>query len=302
MRSLHRVGVLMLLSSIIIGTSLAFVAVGKKISSSEDTESETAPQGGEAVLSVGANVGSATPEETLTEENIDTPMSPVEMVPSLVTPAETALPKPEGIVDDTVAEDPPYPLHQDVTTTLFWVGEEAGDDNKDISNLPSAWDEKWVKHFGGVDDPDKRNGNFPAKFTPQENPFYFALPYNDFDSKGKRKKDAASIIPWAKDRTWKDDESMLKNRWIEVTKGEKTCYAQWQDVGPFKENDSAYVFGTATPESKTNKHAGLDLSPAASQCLGLKDIDIVDWRFVVADAVPDGPWKEIVTTSQVYWK
>lgn len=195
-----------------------------------------------------------------------------------------------------------YPVHTNVTTTLFWAGEEAGDDNKDISNLPSAWDEKWVKHFGGIDTPKKRNGSMPAGFTPDENPFYFALPYNDFNEKGNRKKDVESVIPWAKDRVWKDNESILKNQWIKITKGDKVAYAQWEDVGPFKEDDSEYVFGTAEPESKTNKHAGLDVSPAVNDMLGLSDIDTTDWQFVDATEVPDGPWKKIVTTSQIYWK
>lgn len=195
-----------------------------------------------------------------------------------------------------------YPVHKNITVTYFWAGEEAGTDNKNISNLPSAWDEDWVKHFGGVDDPNKRSGLFPAKFAPKENPFYFALPYNDFDGNGNRKKEVYNLVDWAKGHSWGDGQSILKNQWIKITKGGKTAYAQWQDVGPFKEDDAAYVFGSALPKSKTNNHAGLDVSPAVHDLLGLSDIDTVDWQFVGADQVPDGPWKKVVTTSQVYWK
>jgi hypothetical protein len=195
-----------------------------------------------------------------------------------------------------------YPLHTNITATLFWAGEEADKDNKDISNLPSAWDEKWSGHYGGVDDPKKRNGYLPAKFTPKENPFYFALPYNDFTKNGKRKQEVATLVPWAKDAAWGKNESVLKNHWVKVSKGDKVVYAQWEDVGPFNEDDTAYVFGGAQPKSKTNKHAGIDLSPAVNDYLGLKDIDTVDWQFVDAKDVPDGPWKEIVTTSQIFWK
>lgn len=194
-----------------------------------------------------------------------------------------------------------YPLHKNITTTYFWAGEEAGADNKNISNLPSAWDEQWVKHFGGVDDPNKRKGIFPAKFTPKENPFYFALPYNDFDSNGKRKKEVFSLIPWAGSKSWGKLESMCKNQWIKITKNGKSAYAQWQDVGPFKENDGAYVFGTSLPKSKINKNAGLDVSPAVKNFLGLSDIDKTDWQFIDAKNVPSGPWKQIVTTSQIFW-
>lgn len=195
-----------------------------------------------------------------------------------------------------------YPLHKNISTTYFWVGEEAGADNKNISNLPSAWDEDWAKHFGGVDTPDKRSGFFPAKFTPKENPFYFALPYNDFDNNGNRKKEISSLVPWAGSTVWKENQSVLKNQWIKIMKGSAVAYAQWQDVGPFKEDDASYVFGSALPKSKVNNHAGLDVSPAVRDMLGLSDIDTADWQFIPANQVPDGPWKKVVTTSQVYWK
>jgi hypothetical protein len=240
--------------------------------------------------------------------------APVETPPTVVqdsvaqpeTPTPKDSPASQGDQDLSVKTAPPvvsskYPVHKNITTTFFWAGEEAGEDNKNISNLPSAWDEQWVKHFGGVDDPNKRSGFFPAKFTPKENPFYFALPYNDFDNSGKRKQEVYSLIPWAKDKTWGKLESVCKNRWIKIMKGGKAAYAQWQDVGPFKEDDKNYVFGSASPKSKTNNNAGLDVSPAVNDYLGLSDVDKVDWQFVDPDAVPAGPWKKIVTTSQCYW-
>jgi hypothetical protein len=195
-----------------------------------------------------------------------------------------------------------YFIHKNITVTFFWVGEGASKDNNDISNSSSAWDEKWAKHFGGVDNPKKRNGFFPAGFTPKENPFYFALPYNDFDSNGKRKQEVYALIPWAKEKKWGELESVCKNRWIKIAKGNKTVYAQWQDVGPFKEDDKNYVFGKTLPKSKINNNAGLDVSPAVKTYLGLSDIDKIDWQFVDSSVVPDGPWKKRITTSQVYWE
>lgn len=208
----------------------------------------------------------------------------------------------DKVVAKTSASTSTYPMHANITATVFWAGEEAGDDNGDISNLPSAWDEEWVKHFGGVDKPKKRSGTLPSGFTPKENPFYFALPYNDFDENGKRKKEINSLVPWAGRVAWKDNESVLKNQWIKIIKDDKVVYAQWEDVGPFKEDDAAYVFGTAEPKSKTNKHAGLDVSPAVHDMLGLSDIDTIDWQFVDPDQVPDGPWKTTITSSQINWK
>jgi hypothetical protein len=203
---------------------------------------------------------------------------------------------------DKEPEKAAYSLHKDITSTIFWIGEKAGDDNDDISNSPSAWDEQWKKHYGGVDSSTKRDGFLPSKFCPKENPFYVALPYNDFGKNGKHKDEIFSLVPWAKSRNIRDDYSVLKNRWIKIMHEGKTAYAQWEDVGPFEEDDEGYVFGAAAPKSKENKNAGIDVSPAVRDYLGLSGIDKVDWQFVEFENVPDGVWKKIITTSQVYWK
>jgi len=194
-----------------------------------------------------------------------------------------------------------YPWHDDIRATYFWIGESADSDNQYISNLSSAWDEDWVHHYGGVDDPKNRNQYIPSAFTPKENPFYFALPYNDFDDNGTRRTDAYDVVYWAGEKQWNDSESMLKNRWIEITKGDKTAYAQWEDTGPFVYNDSNYVFGDASPSNDANHDAGLDVSPAVKDYLNLlQGKNVVSWRFVDFSDVPDGPWKDVITTSQVF--
>lgn len=195
-----------------------------------------------------------------------------------------------------------YPPHKDITVTIFWVGEEASKENNNISNIQSAWDSKWQEHFGGVDDPKNRNGYYPENFVPKENPFYFALPYNDLDENGERKNSAKKVVYWADEKKeWRNNESMCKNRWIKITKGERTAFAQWQDVGPFGADDAGYVFGNSEPKNKTNHSTGLDVSPAVRDYLSLSDIDKVSWQFVDEKYVPEGPWKEIITNRQLYW-
>ena len=114
-----------------------------------------------------------------------------------------------------------YPVHENITATLFWIGENASESNKQISNISSAWDESWSTHFGGIDDPKKRNGYLPSDFTPQENPFYFALPYNDLDKNGVQKNEAQTLVPWAKNRVLINTESICKNMWIKIIHGDK---------------------------------------------------------------------------------
>ena len=193
-----------------------------------------------------------------------------------------------------------YPIHEDISVTFFWVGESANGENGFISNKASAWDDKWLEHYGGVDNPNNRNGSFPSGFIPKENPFYFALPYNDFNENGNRKSNSNRIY-WYNEKNFSETESICKNRWIKITKGNLTAYAQWEDVGPFNENDVNYVFGNSEPENKINNNAGLDVSPAVHDYLNLEDIDVVDWQFVDFSDVPEGPWKEIITTSQIFW-
>jgi Divergent InlB B-repeat domain len=202
----------------------------------------------------------------------------------------------------SVTPPPPvntYPKHT-VMSTYFWVGEPADADNFYISNTQSAWDDAWQQHYGGVDDPAHRNGYLPAGFTPKENPFYCALPYNDFGENGNRRSNVTSIYWWGT-KTWGPLESACKNQWIAVTYNGKTCYCQWEDVGPEGENDVNYVFGTAKPLNTTNQNNGFDVSPAVHDYLGMGDMTIITWQFVDASQVPDGPWKNIITTSQIYW-
>jgi len=182
--------------------------------------------------------------------------------------------------------------HQDIITTMFWVGEAGGVDNGYISNYPSAWEDNWLLLYGGVDTPNRRNGYNPKYFIPYENPFYFALPYNDFTDDYKRKASAKNI-PWYSEA--KEGESLCRNRWIKISKNGHTAYAQWEDAGPFGEDDVAYVFGNKKPKNNIDTKAGLDVSPAVRDYLGLKDVDKTDWEFVDFSQVPIGPWKDIVS-------
>src|SRR5260370_20713765 len=69
-----------------------------------------------------------------------------------------------------------------ITTTVFWVGEEATVNNP-VPNDKSAWDGGWRSSYGDYDDSDP---GAPVKFAPhkclaRQNPLYAPLPYNDVD-------------------------------------------------------------------------------------------------------------------------
>ena len=75
-----------------------------------------------------------------------------------------------------------------------------------------------------------------------------------------------------------------------IRKGNRVCYAQWSDCGPFRTDHHEYVFGNERPKPNLNKGAGLDVSPSVRDYLGMSSTDVTDWKFVEARDVPSGPW------------
>ncbi len=189
-----------------------------------------------------------------------------------------------------------YPWKTDIVATVFWVGEMPTANNP-TPNHKSSWDTEWAKNYGGFDDPDplQRGRDFcPVKFKPGLNPFYVALPYNDLINYKTTKPEAARIIPWFKERFVKAGKSVLKDQWIAIRYGNRVCYAQWQDCGPWVTDDAAYVFGNARPKNtENNGGAGIDLSPAVRDYLGMSSGMKCDWRFVDLNEIPDGPWRTL---------
>jgi hypothetical protein len=199
-------------------------------------------------------------------------------------------------LSSTGLSDPPksraelFQWRNGIVTTTFWIGEEAAKNNP-VPNHASSWDVKWAENFGGTDTPNRnaRANYMPASFTPRQNPFYVALPYNDVQ-KGGHKPEAASVIPWFKEAYKGPGKSVLKGRWIAIRYKGKVAYAQWEDCGPFRTDHWQYVFGNERPKPNLNKGAGLDVSPAVRDYLGMADTDVTDWKFVEFSEVPLGPW------------
>ncbi len=183
-----------------------------------------------------------------------------------------------------------YPWKERIVTTTFWIGERPTKNNP-VPNHISAWDSKWAKNYGGTDAPDRseRANYIPVAFTPRQNPFYVALPYNDVTNNG-HKAEAAKVIPWFKSAYEAAGKTVLKGRWLAIRFKDRVCYGQWEDCGPFRTDHWQYVFGNERPKPNLNRGAGLDVSPAVRDFLGMSDTDVTDWRFVDFEEVPSGPW------------
>jgi len=213
-----------------------------------------------------------------------------------------------------------YPVHTDIVSTTFWVGEVFDPNADDGSQVLSTYDSLWIKSYGGCDGivvdggckteaRTAANGYFPTQMTPLENPFYLDLPFDDLnDAKAFRSRE--KVIPWAGDPAYagsagNDKVSLMKNRWVKITANGQTCYGQIEDAGPGQYDDAGYVFGAddRRPKNRRFNGAGMDVSPALNGCLRYKELDgeddRVDWQFVDFEDVPDGPWRTLVTVSGV---
>ena len=184
-----------------------------------------------------------------------------------------------------------FPWKTNIVTTVFWIGEQAGGNNP-VPNYKSSWDLNWTQNYGGFDTPDAsaRRNYIPVGFIPKLNPFYCALPYNDV-SHGQFKPEAPLVIPWFKQAYAGPGQSVCQHRWIAIRKGNRTCYAQWEDCGPFRTDHFQYVFQNERPKPNLNHGAGLDVSPAVRDYLGLAPTDVTDWQFVDVRDVAPGPWR-----------
>jgi len=184
-----------------------------------------------------------------------------------------------------------FPWKMNIVTTVFWVGEQAGGNNP-VPNYRSSWDFNWTTNYGGFDtpDPSARRNYIPVAFIPHQNPFYCALPYNDV-THGQFKPEAPLVIPWFKRYYTGPGHSVCQHRWLAIRKGNRTCFAQWEDCGPFRTDHFQYVFGTEHPKPNLNHGAGLDVSPAVRDYLGLQPTDVTDWQFVEVQDIPPGPWR-----------
>jgi len=224
-------------------------------------------------------------------------MSAHTAVPRVVIPTTNQPTAPVRPVDPSARAL--YPWRTNVTATIFWIGEQPTHRNP-TPNCKSSWDTKWAINFGGYDDPNPANrianhatGEFrPKGFIPKLNPFYIALPYNDVISHRAHKPEAARAIPWFSKLNPSPGKTVCKGRWLQIYNGKTSCYAQWEDCGPWVTDDWEYVFGDKPPKTKQNGSAGIDLSPAVRDYLGLKSGYKVHWRFVEESQVPHGPWKK----------
>ncbi|MGM0443245.1 MAG: hypothetical protein ACQEQV_03575 [Fibrobacterota bacterium] len=326
--------------------SISFTIVGKGVPAAKLTVTPSSPLIGDTLHLAVSNVGDGRIDSVYWQVGgLDTVTAESDLMVPLRDPKwkgekdiRLVLRNDMGNLSDTLRKsititESEYIVHRGVKASTFWCGEGASSDNGNISNFPSAWDSDWAEDFGLEDHPtdiDRDSDFIPTSkdFTGNQNPYYVALPYNDFtrlhseDTDGNqdylhkdsvngqgRKHNAYEVIPWAAQKdsaAWGNRESMCKNRWVRISMDGIDCYAQWEDAGPYYYNDYEYVFGDSFQSNSYDLGAGIDLSPSVMLRLGVSlnkwgNNTTVDWQFVDSADVPDGPWKKHVTTNQIDW-
>lgn len=214
-------------------------------------------------------------------------LASTDVIPLLKSPWESI-----QNIDPTALNTSQWPWKKNIITTVFWIGEKPTKNNP-VPNNKSSWDVRWENNYGGFDSPECRIGFRPAGFIPKQNPFYVALPYNDIGPKGT-KPEARQVIPWFhKARaSSRPNKSVVKGRWLAIRNNGKVCYAQWEDCGPYRTDHWQYVFGQERPSPNRNGGAGLDVSPAVRDYLGMSGTGVTDWKFVEVQEIPRGPWSK----------
>jgi hypothetical protein len=152
-------------------------------------------------------------------------------------------------------------VHSNIKASTFWLNEEASKYNNWITNTETSWsdlDGRFTVNGQNVEDNPRsvaqRDNNFIlVGYDGKENPYYFALPYDDcsnsvFDGPkslyntvvnldpssyerkveygeeivitnayDKKKKNNSKNIPWYDEKSsWSSNESVVKGRWIKV--------------------------------------------------------------------------------------
>ena len=186
-----------------------------------------------------------------------------------------------------------YPWKTDIVTTVFWIGEHADreqsrSESQEFLGLATgraitAVTTAPIPH-GGTTTSRSISSRGRIRFT-------VALPYNDVTH--------GQFKPEARDWSFRGFDRHSCSRGIRFAKiaGSRSAEA----IGSATRNGK--IVGRSAPTisntfSRTNARrpnlnhgAGLDVSPAVRDYLGLRTDVLTDWQFVEVRDVPPGPWR-----------
>ena len=201
--------------------------------------------------------------------------------------------EPQVFVPTSLATSTPrYPWKTNIVTTVFWIGEQPTENNP-VPNNKSSWDANWTSNYGGYDTPG-------CLVAPQLHPGLV------------RPAPESILLSRCRTTTLPTASSNRKPRWLfpgssnpipsranlsariagsRSAKATASAMRNGKIAGPFRTDHFQYVFQNERPKPNLNRGAGLDVSPAVRDYLGLPPTDVTDWQFVEVRDVPPGPWR-----------
>jgi len=181
-----------------------------------------------------------------------------------------------------------YPWKTSIVTTVFWVGEQAGGNNR--SKLQKFLDFNWSENYAEPILRFQRTAQLhPNCFYSQAKPLLLCFTVHDV-THGQFKPEAPLVIPW-----FKHEYRGRGSRYAEIDGlpfvRQSHLLCAMGRLRSVSHDHFQYVFGNERPKPNLNHGAGLDVSPAVRDYLGLAPTDVTDWQFVEVRDVSSGPWR-----------
>ena len=150
-----------------------------------------------------------------------------------------------------------YPWKMNIVTTVFWVGEEAAETIRCLTTrvrgiligqrITAARTTRSRAHAGITFQSRSSRGRILST----------SRCLITTSRTANSSPEAPLVIPWFKQSYTGPGQSVCRHRWIAIRKGNRLCYAQWEDCGPFRTDHFQYVFGNERPKPNLNHGAGL---------------------------------------------
>ena len=161
----------------------------------------------------------------------------------------------------------PFPWKTNIVRTCFGSAKSQVEIiSSRIAQVPGINNGRKPRWF---DHPNPAHGlNYvPTKVIPQQNPYYCnPLQRQSTYWPPARSASCFSVVSRGVSRA---GCFHLQGPMDGDPKGNRIALAQWENAVPFRTDHWQYVFGNERPKPNLNQGAGLDVSPAVPDCLGL---------------------------------
>jgi len=166
-------------------------------------------------------------------------------------------------------------------TTVFWL-ENRPELIIRCRTIEVPGTANWTGNYGGLDNPDSstRPQRYSGGVYPPPESLLLCACRTTMSMHGQFKPEAPLVIPWFKQAYTGPGQSVCKDRWVAIRKENRTCYAQWEDCGPFRTDHFQYVFQNERPKPNLNDGGWVGcFLPQSAITSDSNATDTTDWQF-----------------------